>query len=135
MARAARVTFQFLRRRGFRRSAVFFLVADQRRIIKNAGQFFSRDAQGQNRSIAVHHGRDGGIERVMRIKFGGQFLDSVLIARVHGHQHIGDGDAQTLFAEKAYRGDGAFQGVWELGDRVVNFRTMRIDADLDGVDA
>ena len=74
MARAAGVAFKVFLRRRFWGSAKLFLIADQRRIMENLRQFFARDAQREHRSVAIHHGGDGGIESVMDVKFGGEFL-------------------------------------------------------------
>src|SRR5208282_4820281 len=82
---------------------------------------------------AVHHGRDGGIECVVRVEFGGQFFHPKMIGRIDRHHYVGDGDAQALFAQEADGLNGALERVRELGDGIVNFRTMRIDTDLDGV--
>src|SRR5580698_9594307 len=57
MARAARVTFKIVRRRRFGRGTELFLVVDQRRIVENLRQFFSWNAQREDRSVAVHHRR------------------------------------------------------------------------------
>src|ERR1700733_11404059 len=45
MARAARITFKVLLRGRLGRGAEFFLVADQRRIVKNLRQLLSRNAE------------------------------------------------------------------------------------------
>ena len=133
MARAARVTLKILLGRRFRRSAELFLAADQRRIAENFREFFSRNAQRENRCVAVHHGRNRGIERVLHAEFGGKFLHPAVIGRIDRHQHIGDSHAQPLFAQKANGFDGALERVRQLGDGIVHFGTMRVDADLDRV--
>ena len=71
----------------------------------------------------------------MHAEFGGQFLHSDVIGRIRRHQHIGDGDSQALFTQEANGCDGALERVRQLGDGIVHFGAMRIDADLDGVDA
>ena len=69
----------------------------------------------------------------MHAEFGGQFLHSGMIGGIHGHQHVGDGHLQPLFAQEANGLDGSLERVRQLGDGIVNFGTMRVDADLDGV--
>ena len=58
-----------------------------------------------------------------------------MIGGIRGHQDIGDGDAQPLFAQEANGLDGALKRMRQLGDGIVNFGAMRIDADLNRIDA
>src|SRR5260370_782294 len=67
-------------------------------LVGNPEEFLAWNTQRQNGCVAVHHGRDRGIERVMHAEFGGKFLHSAVIGRICGHQHIGDGHSQSLFA-------------------------------------
>jgi hypothetical protein len=102
--------------------------------VKNLRQFLSGDAQRENRGVAIHHGRDGGIERVLHSEFGGKFLDAKVIRRIRGHEHISDAYAEPLLAQETNSRDGALEGMGQLGNGIMHFGTMRVNADLNGVD-
>ena len=86
--------------------AKFVYIADQRRIAENLPQRVLVRRPGSARErFAVHHRRDGGIERAFDAEFRGQGANSGIVLHVLSHQNVGDDDLQPLRLEKANRID------------------------------
>src|SRR5271155_2782538 len=60
-----------------------------------------------------------------------QRLDLRVVARIMAHKDRGEIDPQALAEQKARGGKRPRQRAPDLGNRVMNFRAMRVDADLD----
>jgi hypothetical protein len=84
--------------------------------------------------VAVHHGRDGGIESELRAQFLRQRLDADVVLEVPAHQNIGQDYLHATFPQPADSGNRSFERPGDQSDRIVYFRPMRIDADLHGID-
>src|SRR5206468_7115237 len=59
--------------------AEFFYVAYQRRITEDLPQFFLTHAQTENAAVAIHHGRNGGIESAFHAEFRAQRANSWVV--------------------------------------------------------
>ena len=77
----------------------------------------------------------GGIDREAGADFVGQRLDGRIVVQVLLHQHVGEGHLHARGLQQPGAGDRALERSGDQGDRVVDFRPMRVDADLHPFDA
>ena len=75
-----------------------------------------------------------GIEGAFGAQFGGESVNARIILHVLGHQHVRHDDLYALRLEEADRIERALERAGNQRDGVVNFRPVRIDADLDRFD-
>src|SRR6267143_2805618 len=84
--------------------------------------------------MPVHHWCNGGIERVVRAQILREQANTFTVAMVALHQDIGHGNLQALRAQTANGGQRPAQGAMNFRNRIVDFRTVRVDADLNLLD-
>src|ERR1700684_2262774 len=58
-----------------------------------------------------------------------------MIFEITCHEHVRDGDFESLGLQESDRPYGSLQGSWEFCDGIVNLWPMRVDTDLHLLDA
>src|SRR5579862_79847 len=136
MSRAARHCIEcVLRGHGtLRRSAEFLDVPDQVLIPENLPERRLVDPQRKNGSVTIHHGRDGGIDAEFRSHLTCQRPHALVICQVLAHEHVCEDHFYALADQKARPFERTLERPRQLCNPVVNFRPMRVDADLHRVD-
>ena len=94
------------------------------------------DVQVQDGPVAVHHRRDRGIDHEAGADLVGQRLDGGIVLQVLLHQHVGEGHLHALRPSAAGRRRAIARAIPATRViAIVDFRPMRVDADLHAFDA
>src|SRR5208337_2725121 len=110
-------------------------VANQSIVSKHRAELLRWQAHAENGGIAVQHRRDGRVQRVVRASLRRQRLHSRVVSRVAAHQDVRESDFQPRGAHEANAFQSARKRARQLGDGIVDFRLVRVDADQYLLDA
>src|SRR5438105_1247201 len=133
MSGAARDSVQDIVAAGRTGTAEFLHITDQVRIAKDLRQFRGGDSQTQDGPVTVHFRRDRWIECELRAEFRSKRSNAWIVLRVLDHQDVRNYYLQAVGFEEANGTQGPREGIMNLSDGIVHFRTVRVNADLDRV--
>src|SRR5262249_5768820 len=89
------------------------------------------NSQIDDAMVAIHLRRDGRVQRKPDAEFFSEGLHTRIIEHILAHQRNRNPDAEALSFQKTNGFDRPAERAGNLRDQIVNFGTVRVDADLD----